>query len=62
MPDGAAASLGVMTGGLIPLFPVGVAMAMKKELSGRTAKIVGLSTMALFIGSFVHGYYHREKE
>jgi hypothetical protein len=37
-------------------------MALKRELSGRTAYFVGGSSALLFAGTFVHSYLRNEQE
>jgi hypothetical protein len=47
---------------LTPLVPVVAAMAMKKELVGRTAYFVGGSSALLFAGTFVQSYLRNEDD
>ncbi len=53
---------GVGLGALTPLIPVVAAMAMKKELVGRTAYFVGGSSALLFAGTFIQSYLRNEDE
>jgi hypothetical protein len=46
-PEGATAALSVATGTLVAVAPAAVAMKMGKPLTGKTAALVGISTLAL---------------
>ena len=52
VPEGGKAAMAVTAGALLPIIPVGIAMVMGKELKGKAAWAVGLSSLALLALSF----------
>jgi len=57
MPEGKSAALGVLTGASVPLIPVVGALALRKNLTGNTAKLVAASSATLCVGTFFHSYW-----
>jgi len=56
LPEGPSAAAGCFVGGSIPLFPIFIAMGLKRELKGRTAVAVGGTSLALCLATFGHSY------
>jgi len=59
--EGKGAAFGVGLGAIIPMSPSFIAMTLQKELTGRTAQVVGGTSAILFIGTMTFSYMQRKK-
>jgi len=57
LPEGTAPAFGVGLGAIIPILPVFGSLALRKELSGRTAYVVAGSSGVLFGASYSLSYW-----
>ena len=53
IPEGGNAPLGYFTGAMLPVLPLGIALAMNKPVTGKTGTILKATSAAMLVGAFL---------